>query len=326
MSLLTAVVAVALGHAQLDPNQFVWRTYKEGAQSKAQDQRIIVMDTVADFQRYRNTYGPEGAGDGRDVDWVQEELIAIHTGPRDSGGYSVGVTTIKKTKPNEATVYWSEFTPTRGVEKPKGGTSPWTIIRLKRPGVRLAFEGRREEGRLPGGIQILSTGGGYDSTCRCCEKCVREHENRLPYSNFWSGDDASVLTPSTVVISSSTEYSRYLQTYSMSALTTTPDINWYRERLLAIHLGHKFTDGYRILIDHIDIVDKSRVNVTYLEVQPTDRLRTAFSTTGPYLIVRIPRVGSMVTFTKKSVLDTQRFQLDSCDCGCDSCRYCGHRN
>ncbi|HWA83385.1 MAG TPA: protease complex subunit PrcB family protein, partial [Fimbriimonadaceae bacterium] len=303
-------------------------TYKEGTASKAQGQQVVVMDTIADFQRYRNTYGPEGVGNAGDVDWVKEELIAIHLGPRDSGGYTVGVTTIKKTKANEATVYWAEFTPPKGVAHSKEATSPWTIIRLNRPGYRLAFEGHREEGRLPGGIKIISTGDGdgYGSGCRCCEKCIREHQNRLSWQNFSCGDDAPVVTPSTYVMSSALEYERYRQSYNMSGLPEDPNVDWYRERLLAIHLGHKFTGGYRILIDHVDIVDGTRVNVSYVEVQPTNQVRTAFSTTGPYLIIRVPRVRGMVTFSKKSCLDTQTIRLDACDCGCDSCRYCGHRN
>ncbi|HVT13348.1 MAG TPA: protease complex subunit PrcB family protein [Fimbriimonadaceae bacterium] len=326
MSLLAVVVAVALGRPQLDPNQFVWRTYKEGAQSKAQDQRIVVMDTIADFQRYCNTYGPEGVGNGRDVDWVKEELIAIHLGQRDSGGYKVGVTTIKKTKANEATVYWAEFTPPKGVSHSKDATSPWTIIRLNRPGYRLAFEGHREEGTLPGGIRIISLGDGYEPGCKCCEKCIREHENRLGWQSFAYGDDAPAVTPSTCVMNSALEYERYRQSYGMTGLPQEPNVDWNRERLLAIHLGHKFTGGYQILIDHIDIVDGTRVNVSYLEVQPTNQVRTAYSTTGPYLIVRVPRVRGTVSFSKKSILDTQPIRLDSCDCGCDSCRYCGHKN
>ena len=68
-----------------------------------------------------------------------------------------------------------------------------------------------------------------------------------------------------------------------------------RARHRQLHDGIAFRES---AIDHVDIVDKTRVDVAYLEVQPTGRLSTAFSTTGPYLLVRVPRVGSVVTFSK----------------------------
>jgi hypothetical protein len=323
MSLLAAVAGLALGHAQIDPNIVVWRTYKAGAHSQAVDQRIIEISTLGDYQRYVNTYGPQGVGDGKDVEWGKEELVAIHAGPRNTGGYSVEVDRIVKVKPTESCVYWKELTPVKGVATTQVMTSPWTIVRITRNGTHLTFNSHVEEGRLPGGIKIISIPG-YDWGCNCCTACVREHEFRLPWRVYAAGDDAPILTPSTCVMSSAGDYERYVKNYSMGGLGDGSNIDWNRERLLAIHLGRRFSPGYQIVINHVDIVDPTRVDVSYYQVEPCG-LSLTVGGSGPYMVIRIPRACAVVTCTKKVVRDDQPYRVDSCDCGCETCRYCGRR-
>ena len=126
--------------------------------------------------------GPDGAGDARDVQWGKEALIAIHIGPRDSEGYSVEVEKIQRTKPNETCVYWNELTPRRGRAKGKA-TSPWTIVRVDRPGTRITFSGGEREAGRPGGIQVIGYPG-YKPLCSCCEACVRANRDRLPWASM----------------------------------------------------------------------------------------------------------------------------------------------
>jgi hypothetical protein len=319
MSLIAAAAVLALGHAQIDPNAITWRTNKTGSYSKAEDERIIVMDTLADYQQYIIKYAPEGAGDSRDINWNKEELVAIHVGTRNRGGYSVEVSSITKVKPNEARVFWSELTPPRGLATTQAITSPWTIVRLNRPGLRLSFEGRKEEGRLPGGIKIINLPGSDDG-CRCCNKCVKAFENWLPWQPIATGDDCSVLVPSTLVMSSRDDYLNSLRNYKMQDLGAAAEIDWYRERLVAIHLGRKHYGGYQIRVDKVQMIS-NRTDVTYTQIEPTGiRELSAYSSTGPYLIVKVPRVGAVVTMNKRVGVDCQG-PYDPCGCSCDSCRH-----
>ncbi|MFI5385332.1 MAG: protease complex subunit PrcB family protein [Fimbriimonadales bacterium] len=323
MSLVAAIAAVALGH-QIDPNIVIWRTYKAGAYSKASDQEIRVLNTLGDYQQYLDVFQPQGAGNGRDIDWGKEELVAIHIGTRNTGGYSVEVEKIAKVTPNEARISWAELTPVPGVAVTEALTSPWTIVRLNRTGTRITFSGSKREGRLPGGIKIISFPG-YDWGCNCCAACVREHAYRLPWREYASGIDAPVMTASTCVMNSPDEYARYVHNYKMDGLGDGSNIDWYRDRLLAIHLGRKFFGGYQILIDHVDIVDQTRVDVSYVQVEPTGRVMRPDTSTGPYLLIRIPRVASAVTFTKRVIRDVDPVGLDTCSCGCATCKYCGRK-
>ena len=47
--LLTAVAAIVVGHAQIDPNVVKWRDYKAGSYSKATALGQFVISTPAEF-------------------------------------------------------------------------------------------------------------------------------------------------------------------------------------------------------------------------------------------------------------------------------------
>lgn len=320
MSLLAVAASFVLGHAQIDPNIVTWRTYKAGTASKAEKQTIEVITSLGAYQRYLGAYAPQGAGDGRDIDWGKEELVAIHLGTRNSGGYSVEVSSIKKVKPNEALVSWAELTPAKGVSHTQALTSPWTIVRLNRPGTRLTFSGTKREGRLPGGIQIIGTPG--HGSCRCCEACIRTFERRLPWQIYASGRNSPVVAGSTYVMNSPIEFDSYVRNYQARGLGDGSDIDWYRERLVAIHLGRKLTPGYEVYIDHVDIIDDRRVDVSYVQFELSRQTVVPNNGSGPFVIVRMPRVGSLVTFTKKIVSNAIGYRSEACGCECRSCRHC----
>ncbi|HTQ10593.1 MAG TPA: protease complex subunit PrcB family protein [Fimbriimonadaceae bacterium] len=318
--LLTAVAAIAVGHAQIDPNVVKWRDYKEGSYSKATALGQFVISTPAEFQSYVNRMGPEGVGDARDVQWGKEALIAIHLGTRNSAGYSVEVEKIQRTKPNETCVFWDEVTPRRERSRAQVTTSPWTIVRFDRPGTRITFSGGQKEAGPPGGIRIISYPG-YRPLCSCCEDCIRANQDRLPWRIYATGLDGPTMMGSTFVMDTPADFASYVRNYRMTGLGDGSDIDWAHERLLAIHLGRKIGDGYRIGVDHIDVRDSGEIRVCYAEIQPSGRGIAAGSTSGPYTILRIPRVGSQVVFSKRMALDTDRFSPDCCTC--PNCN-CGH--
>jgi len=312
-----AVAAIAIAQAQIDPNVVTWRDYKAGAYSRATTLQTFEISTPAEFQMYVREMGSEGAGDAHDVQWGKEELIAIHLGTRNTSGYSVEVERIVKVKPNESQVQWAELTPIRGHATGQVVTSPWTIVRVNRPGTRMTFSGSKREGRLPGGIKIYP---GYPPMCTCCEACIRANENRLPWRIYATGVDAPVLLGCTYVMDSPTDYAAYVHNYQMNGLGDGSDVDWAHERLLAIHLGRTIAGGYRIGIDHVECLDTGRIEVSYVEIKPTSLV--GGSGNGPYLILRIPRVGSAVSFSMRMTREGDAGTSDSC-CACPNCT-CRH--
>lgn len=321
MSFLAIAASLVLGQVQADPNVVIWRTYKDGVYSKADTQEVRILNTSGDYQRYVRELGPSPApSDPKDVEWGKETLIAIHLGKRNTGGFKVQVNSIKKINPTTSQVSWSEFTPPKGIATTDAISSPWTIVRMTKNGTKLTFSSSKEEGRLPGGIKIIDLPGG--GNCDCCDACVKTYRNRLPWERYYSGYGAQNVTPATVVIGSQLEFDNYINNFQISGMGNGSDVNWYRERLVAIHLGRKLTGGYEIAIDHVDRIDTTRVDVSYVELQPpVGRALSANSSTGPFLVIRVPRIGSVTSFSKRTLSASQLFYPDSCGC---ECRRCSH--
>jgi hypothetical protein len=137
---------------------------------------------------------------------------------------------------------------------------------------------------------------------------------------YAAGEDAPLVAGSTNVMSSAQDYINYCRNYNMPGLADRCDVDWDRERLVAIHLGRKMTPGYLILIDHVDIIDATRVDVSYTEVDPSGQSFVPGGARGPYVLIRIPRVCSYVTFTKHAIKDIALAQRETCTCGCKDCR------
>jgi|ERR1044072_2734363 hypothetical protein len=322
MTFLAVAASLVLAQSQGDPNAVTWRTYKDGSYSKAEQQEIRILNTSGDYQKYVRDLGPDRiAPDAKDIEWGKEVLVAIHIGKRNTGGFKVRVNGIKKVNPTTSQVSWSEFTPPKGVATTDAITSPWTLVRMTKNGTKLTFSGGVQDGTLPGGIKIIDLPSSGD--CQCCDLCIRTYRNRLSWRPYFTGIDAPNIAPSTCVISSADEFASYVKNYQVSGIGFGDNVNWYRERLVAIHLGRKLTSGYGVAIDHVDLVDRSRVDVSYVEIQPSGRSLSANSSTGPFLVIKIPRLGGQVSFTKRTVNENQVFYPDSCGCECRGCSH-GH--
>lgn len=317
MSLTLAfVVAACLVQSQGDPGIITWRTYKAGVHSAAPVQEIVVMETLGDYQRYLRRFDPQGAGDGGDVDWKVEELVAIHVGERKTAGYRVEVASIRRANPRDVLVSWVERTPRRGSSQAQAMTSPYVIVRLNRTGGRLTFSGSKAESS---GIFVVP-GRGYG--CACCEACLSAREDELPWRVYAHGFDAPTLLGSTFVMNNQQDFDAYVKNYQMPGLGTGRDVDWTVERLIAIHAGREPYSGYDVVVDRLSVEPLNRTDVRYLLIQPSRPVLSAESGNGPYVVIRTLRVGSVVSFGKRMVRDDQPLRLDRCGCGCSDC-VCG---
>lgn len=297
--LLCFAAAAALQQFSPGPNDIIqWRTYKDGVNSQARTQAIVEMNSLAEFQNYVRQYAPQGVGDGRDVDWNKEELIAVHCGERPSTGYRVVVESISKVDPRHAQLTFTERTPIKGARQSQATTSPFMIVRLNRFGGLLKFSGGSREDSLPGGIKIIGTGGWNG-------ECDPSDEFRLPFTIFATGSGCDVMLPSNYVINSHDQFNLYLRNYRMKGLDDS-SIDYYHERLVAIHLGTKLNSAVSIIVQKAVVTTNNFTELTIYEVMPEGRNALSLTRpTGLYVIVRMPRVGPNVVVTKKQVLESQ---------------------
>ncbi len=73
------------------------------------------------------------------VDWAKNQLIVIHLGKRNSGGFSLKVESIKETRSNEWTVTYIESQPADDEIVTMAITSPYLILETQKSNAKVKF-------------------------------------------------------------------------------------------------------------------------------------------------------------------------------------------
>lgn len=168
--LLGAIVGtlVATGGAQWGQSfqtPIKWRTFDSGTTSRIQARSMRVLNNEAEFQTYWAQHTGSAADAPKGVEWGKELLIAIHSGVKTSGGYTVYVETMDRPTPNDIVVKFVEVKPPAGSVNITLMTSPWVLVRMERAGGNIRFQGREVTGRI---IQSPPPQCG----CKCaCGRC-----------------------------------------------------------------------------------------------------------------------------------------------------------
>jgi hypothetical protein len=110
-----------------------WRTYMDGALSRIVTPGFRIMRTEAEWQRYWSDHrGEPPARAPRDIDWNRETLVAIHLGERPTAGFSVLVTSVDRSRPDEVVVTYQVRAPGPNDMVAQMITQPFTVIRMQR--------------------------------------------------------------------------------------------------------------------------------------------------------------------------------------------------
>lgn len=178
-AIVAAAVLACAGFvvAQTDQtNPIKWRTYSQGAFSNSQKSFTLTIDNSGAWQNYwRDNFGDPSEAP-KDIDFNKEQLVAIHLGTRPTGGYKVSVASIQRAKPGEVRVSYVESLPLPGVTVTQAETTPWVIVRMDKPGAKITFSKSTEDGRFPGGINVIQLGpagvGGQGGSACGCSNCI----------------------------------------------------------------------------------------------------------------------------------------------------------
>ncbi len=323
MSLAVLFAASLSMQGPIDLNPVIWRTYKAGSYSSAETFKTVEMVTSGDFQTYARKFRPEGAGDAHDIDWGKEELVAVHLGTRNTGGFSVDVMSADHVSPTEVRVKFVEKTPPKSRTTTQALTSPWVIIRMNRPSARITFHGAKLENWVGGG-QLVGVPNDNDS-CGCCSAC-HTYGIPLPWDVYSYGNNSGALLPATTVIDGPEDLQDFARQNGVGRPDTRVRLDWSRDRLIAINLGSRMISGMRLAVDTVRVTRKGVTDVRLFEVRPGQLIEQLNNNQeSPFIIVRVPRTGYKVSVTKVQVAAGQPLPYTYCDCDCGSCHNCRHR-
>lgn len=322
-----------LAPAQFDPLKNInWGTFKSGQHSQVKDPMVRVLNNEAELQSYwAKAMGDSPNSAPAGTNWMKDQLIAIHLGQRNTGGYSVRVESIERTRAGEITVAYTEFTPVKGSQNLQAMTSPWVLTRMERKAGNLVFKKLTREARSP----IVSRG------CGCCSACTWSSgplEEILPAHRelpgpgqrdvWWrtvnQGSRSGIVTYGTSVIRSPEELARYWLLHAGDErLPWDPDrFDWRREQLLAVHLGRMPSAGYEMVLDSLERTGQATITVRFTVVYPSTPMPIGATPSSPYVLLRMDRTPDRFVLVRRNYLPT----MDAgwgCACRCLSCK--GHR-
>jgi hypothetical protein len=132
VAVLSLVALTISGFGQDQEGAINWQTYETGQTSKITEYKTFVIRNQKQWADYwRHAHGgvpPRPKG----VDWRRNELLAIHLGQRNTGGYSVYVGGVVPMAPRKYEVSVVAHEPPPGTMVTQALTSPYVVVKLPR--------------------------------------------------------------------------------------------------------------------------------------------------------------------------------------------------
>lgn len=126
-------IALTAANAQQSPFTITWDTYRTGQFSQIETYRTYIIRDQGQFEDYwyKTTGNPRRTAP-QDVNWLKNELVAIHLGKKPTGGYSIYVGGVNQVEGLTYNINVVEQRPGPGAMLSQEITSPFVIIRLPR--------------------------------------------------------------------------------------------------------------------------------------------------------------------------------------------------
>lgn len=279
------------GQQWLPQNQVRWSTLQTGIVSKITQPSFQTLSSENDLQNYwRAATGQAPQTAPRNIDWLKEKVVVVHLGQRSSGGYSVVVTGIDRNGAT-ATVHASERTPLKGQWVSEMITSPWVMVRVQRDLPQIQLDLKKTEGTQVGGVTIYQPGGAvirpgnYDRI----GGARLDPRNAVTWSSLRNGTQSYITDAGVVTLATEGDWQRYWSRLTHGEAGPAPrNVDWTKEKLVAIHLGQRPTNGYALEILSVERNGQYGI-VRAVEEMPVAGSWITRRPTSPFAVVRVPR-------------------------------------
>jgi hypothetical protein len=169
-------------------------------------------------------------------------------------------------------------------------SNPYVIIRIKKFGQRITFKPTT----VDGGRMDRDPNDRNDRNDR------NNRSDRFTWSNFTAGEGSKIKTPRTTIITSPGQFNSYWR--ESTGNNSVANVDFDREQLVAINIGERPTSGYKLSVTSVVQLSDQSVVISYVEQRPSVNARVTYVKTSPYVIIRMKKVNSRITF-KPTTLD-----------------------
>jgi hypothetical protein len=265
-------------------NMIDWGTFKSGTTSKFLDPQMLVLNTENDFIAYwPRATGNSALSAPQGLDWNKYKLVAIHIGSRATSGYSVYVQNIVRDGAF-ATIHAVEATPLRNQYVAKVQTSPWVIVKVERNAVefKLSLTSKQAQPSI-----ILGPGGAYIGPKDNDGAGWVDPRLQADWGTYRQGATSRINDPQMLVLNTESEFIQYYER-TFGGRAPRAGIDWYRYRLVAIHLGVRPTTGYAVSVRNV-IRNGVYGTIRAVEETPIPGQYVSRVETSPFVIVKVER-------------------------------------
>jgi hypothetical protein len=283
-SFVTAVAQIGQGTTWGRANMIEWRTFKTGTASQFNDQEMIVLNTENDFLNYwPRAMGKPALSAPNGVDWIKYKLVAIHLGSRPTSGYNLVVQNIVRNG-GYATIHAVEETPLKGQYVAPIASSPWVIVKVERSAASFKLEMTSRQARP---AIILGPGGAYIGPGDNDGAGWVDPRFQCDWGTYQLGYASRIDNPQMIVLNTEVDFQIYYGK-AFGGRAPRAGVDWYKYRLVAIHLGTRKTTGYGVSVRNV-AKNGAYGNIIAMEETPIPGQFVSRVETSPFVIIRVER-------------------------------------
>lgn len=115
-------------------------------------------------------------------------------------------------------------------------------------------------------------------------------QDQVNFSLLRSGFQSQIKTQEMIEIPNESAFHQYWQrAFGQPGANAPKDVDWRKEKLLAVHLGTRNTSGFSVMIQNVE-KKGSFAMVTAVETQPSRGQMVAQNITSPFTIIKVDRI------------------------------------
>ncbi len=290
LSFVSAGAQIGQGTTWGRANMVDWRTFRSGAASNFNTQELVLLNTENDFLSYwPRAMGSPALSAPNGVDWIKYRLVAVHLGSRPTSGFGIHVQNIVRDG-GHATIHAVEETPLSNQYVANVSSSPWVIVKVERNAVAFKLQMSSRQARPS---IILGPGGTYIGPGDNDGAGWVDPRYQCDWGTYRTGYDSLIEVPQMFVLNTEIDFQNYFSK-AFGGRAPWAGIDWYKYRLVAVHLGARQTTGFAVTVRNVT-KNGAFGTIVAVEETPIPGQFVSRVETSPFVIVRVER--SVVQFS-----------------------------
>jgi len=299
--LAAALVTTATGYSQIyaggTNNDVDWANLTSGTQCQITGQSVSEASNQIDWQRAWNKLtGKPGETAPRVYDFTRKKVVVITLGRRDSGGYSVFVTGIRRGGGGRWVIDATERTPAPGSYVNRRPSTPFTVVTVDKMASGFLLNLSQFEPQ-PGYDDGYGYNNGWPNRPTNPPITGNPNDNSSPvnWSNLTSSVRSNATRQELLVARNANDFRRvYGNLTGQNGMVAPGNIDWTREMVVFVTLGTRRTGGYSVFVKSLRSGPNGAIIVDAVERTPDPSSFVTQGLTSPWTAIKLDRTQARI--------------------------------